>query len=275
MLSLFASVKFIHKINAVGFWSLAGCIMMGQFIVMCFLNVILVIGIVLDLRVILFVGLFFGMEGVLSKTELVLVEIFHPVLVFCEGFGPHFLHRGVVFACLLMLAKVESVGRLGFLLVGIGIILMGIGVILGVWVSMMGGDFGVELVFVRLRVFFSGFELAGLKLVNPDPRCLQLKYPLGMWVLLIAVKDVCECLIEIFWRLIGSFLEGGEVIGAIDDGVVRVDIAVDEVVIAGVGGRELLVLVDFEEGGEFHCCWKGMDSIADELECKLLTNILM
>ena len=92
MLSLFASLKFIHKINAVGFWSLAGCIMMGQFIVMCFLNVILVIGIVLDLRIILFVGLFFGMEGVLSKTELVLVEIFHPVLVFCEGFGPHFLN---------------------------------------------------------------------------------------------------------------------------------------------------------------------------------------
>jgi hypothetical protein len=28
-------------------------------------------------------------------------------------------------------------------------------------------------------------------------------------------------------------------------------------VIVGVGGRELLVLVDFEEGGEFHCFGKG------------------
>ncbi len=199
ILSLFASVKLIHKINTVGFWSLAGCIIVGQFIVMCFLNVILVIVIVLYFRVILFVGLFFGMEGVLSETELVLVEIFHPVLVFSEGFRPHFLHWGVVFACLLILAKVESVGRFKLILMVIGIILMVIGVILGVWVSLMGRDFGVELVFVGLSVFFFGFELAGLKLVDPDPMCLELKYPLGMWVLLIAVKDVGECLIEIFW----------------------------------------------------------------------------
>jgi hypothetical protein len=152
---------------------------------------------------------------------------------------------------------------IGIILMGIGVILMGIGVILGVWVSLMGGDFGVELVLVGLRVFFFGFELAGLELVDSDPRCLELKYPLGMWVLLVAVKDVCECLIEIFGGLIGSFLEGGEFIGAIDDGVVGVDIAVDEVLVAGIGGRELLVLVDFEEGGEFHCFWKGRDSIAD------------
>ncbi len=107
---------------------------------------------------------------------------------------------------------------------------------------------------MRLGVIFSGFKLAGLELVNPDSMGLEFKYPLGMWVLLIAVKDICESLVEIVKGFIGFFLEGGKVIGPIDNGLIRVDIAVDEVVVVvGIAGGELLILMGFEEGGEFHC----------------------
>lgn len=154
---------------------------------MSFLNVTLILGVLVELIISVVVGFFQSMDRILSKAELVLVQVFHPVFLSSECFWAHFLHRGVVFTGLLVLTEIEAM--LGWLQLAL---LVG-GLIMDLHVPLIVVcHLGVDLLVVGLLLFLSVLELTGLELMNLYLMGLKLEYPMGMGILFIAAMNILK-----------------------------------------------------------------------------------
>ena len=100
------------------------------------------------------------------------------------------MHWGVVFTGLLVLTEVESVRRLDLVLPVAGLV---VGLDLSLIVLR---HLGINLLLMYLLLLLSMFKLARLELMYPHIMSLQFKYPMSVWILLIAAKDVLKLLVK-------------------------------------------------------------------------------
>ena len=165
------------------------------------------------------------MNRILSKTELVLIEVLHPVLFSAECLWTYLLHRGVILAHLLILTQSEFVWWLDLIL----LVLRLIGSL------MVLSCFWVNLLIVNYWFVFSRLVFAWLELMNPDSMGLELKNPLGMRVLLITLINVTKLLVQRFHGLNWSFLDATVIVRSINDGLIKFLITVDKILVVRMG----------------------------------------